>query len=68
MTPDPQTITAGPASPANRKTHLLARILRPHWKTLFVALIAVIGETAADILEPWPITIVIDNVLQGKTS
>ena len=38
MTPDPQTATAGLASPANRKTHLLARILRPHWKTLLVAL------------------------------
>jgi ATP-binding cassette, subfamily B, bacterial len=63
-----------PASPsatrfgalADRKTHLLARILRPHWKTLVVAFIAVIGETAADVLEPWPIKIVVDNVLQGK--
>jgi len=63
-----------PASPsvarlgalADRKTHLLARILRPHWKTLVVAFIAVIGETAADVLEPWPITIVVDNILQGK--
>jgi ATP-binding cassette, subfamily B, bacterial len=51
---------------ADRKTHLLARILRPHWKTLVVAFIAVIGETAADVLEPWPITIVVDNILQGK--
>jgi ATP-binding cassette, subfamily B, bacterial len=51
---------------ADRKTHLLARILRPHWKTLVVAFIAVIGETAADVLEPWPIKIVVDNVLQGK--
>jgi len=66
VTPDPQTATAGLASPASGKTHLLARILRPHWKTLLIALVAVIGETAADILEPWPITIVVDNVLQGK--
>jgi subfamily B ATP-binding cassette protein MsbA len=51
---------------ADRKTHLLVRILRPHWKTLVVAFIAVIGETAADVLEPWPIKIVVDNVLQGK--
>ncbi|HEX7795393.1 MAG TPA: ABC transporter ATP-binding protein [Vicinamibacterales bacterium] len=51
---------------ADRKTHLLARILRPHWKTLVVAFIAVIGETAADVLEPWPIAIVVDNILQGK--
>jgi subfamily B ATP-binding cassette protein MsbA len=63
-----------PASPsvarlgalADRKTHLLARILRPHWKTLVLAFLAVIGETAGDVLEPWPIKIVVDNVLQGR--
>jgi len=31
-----------------------------------VALVAVLGETAADIAEPWPITIVVDSVLQSK--
>jgi ATP-binding cassette, subfamily B, bacterial len=66
VTPASKTVTAGLASPASRKTHLLARILRPHWKTLLIALIAVIGETAADILEPWPIAMVVDNVLEGK--
>jgi ATP-binding cassette, subfamily B, bacterial len=40
--------------------------MRPHWKALTLALIAVIGETATDILEPWPIKIVVDNVLQNK--
>jgi subfamily B ATP-binding cassette protein MsbA len=44
----------------------LGRILRPHWKALVVALVAVVGETVADVLEPWPITIVVDNILQGK--
>src|SRR5262249_3450271 len=48
------------------KTHLLARILRQHWKALLVAFVAVLGETAADILEPWPITIVVDNIVEGK--
>ena len=66
MTPASATATAGLASLADRKTHLLARILRPHWKTLVLAFLAVIGETVADVLEPWPITIVIDNILQGK--
>ncbi|PYR05714.1 MAG: ABC transporter ATP-binding protein, partial [Acidobacteria bacterium] len=42
------------------------RILRPHWKTLLVALLAVVGETLADVLEPWPLKIVVDNILQGK--
>jgi ATP-binding cassette subfamily B protein len=40
--------------------------IRPHWVSLVLALIAVIGETLADILEPWPIKIVVDNVLQDK--
>ena len=44
----------------------LGRILRPHSKTLAVALLAVVGETLADVLEPWPLKIVVDNVLQGK--
>jgi len=66
VTPAAPTVTAGLASPAARKTHLLARILRQHWKALLVAFLAVLGETAADILEPWPITMVVDNILEGK--
>jgi subfamily B ATP-binding cassette protein MsbA len=40
--------------------------LRPHWPSLSLAFLAVIGETLADVLQPWPIKVVIDNVLQGK--
>jgi hypothetical protein len=39
---------------------------RPHWKALTLALVAVLGETFSDVLEPWPIKIVIDNILQSK--
>ena len=41
-------------------------LLRPHWKALSLALVAVLGETAADLLEPWPLKIIIDNLLQSK--
>jgi ATP-binding cassette subfamily B protein len=41
-------------------------IIRPHWKALTLALLGVLGETLADILEPWPIKIVVDHVLQSK--
>jgi ATP-binding cassette subfamily B protein len=44
----------------------LPRLVRPHWKGLTVALVAVIGETLADVLDPWPIKVVIDNILQSK--
>lgn len=59
-----KTKTAPP--PPGTQTLRLGRILWPHWKALVLALFAVVGETLADVLEPWPITIVVDNVLQGK--
>ncbi len=56
-----------PPSPLQALRKLrLGRILRPHWKSLSLALLAVIGETTADVLEPWPVTIVVDSVLQAK--
>src|SRR5471030_2133154 len=44
----------------------IADLLRPHWKALTIALVAVLGETLTDILQPWPIKIVVDNILQSK--
>jgi subfamily B ATP-binding cassette protein MsbA len=41
-------------------------LVRPHWKGLTLALVAVLGETLTDIAEPWPIKWVVDNVLHGK--
>src|SRR6185437_13274049 len=43
-------------------------LLRPHRGTLLLALAAVNGEAAADLLEPWPLKIVRDNVLHTKKS
>ena len=45
---------------------LVGHLARSHWKALTLALLAVLGETLADVLEPWPIKIVVDNILQGK--
>jgi len=44
----------------------IAELLRPHWKALSLALLAVLGETAADLLEPWPLKVIVDNLLQSK--
>jgi len=41
-------------------------LIRPHWKALSLAFVAVLGQTFSDVLEPWPIKIVIDNILQSK--
>lgn len=44
----------------------LSGLLRPHWGALSMAFAAVLMETTTDILEPWPVKLVIDNVLQSK--
>jgi len=41
-------------------------LLRPHLKLLMVGLAAVIGEGVADLLQPWPLKIVLDNVLKSR--
>jgi len=44
----------------------VAGLLSGHWGTLLVGLAAVAAETAAGLLEPWPIKIVLDAVLRAK--
>ena len=44
----------------------IAALLRPYWKSMVVALLAVVGETITDVLQPWPLKIVVDNVVQSK--
>jgi len=55
------------ASARNTETAGIWRWLRPHWATLSLAFLAVLGEALADVLQPWPIKIVIDNVVYGRT-
>jgi ATP-binding cassette subfamily B protein len=61
----PQSHTP-PADSRPSRTLRIVELVRPHWKALTVALVAVLGETLTDILEPWPIKVVIDNILQSK--
>jgi ATP-binding cassette, subfamily B, bacterial len=44
----------------------IIHLLRPHWKALTLALLAVAGETVTDLAEPWPLKIVLDSLLQSK--
>jgi subfamily B ATP-binding cassette protein MsbA len=44
----------------------LIRLLRPHWKLLAVAFVAMLVQSGADLLEPWPLKVVFDYVLGGK--
>ena len=54
-----------PKVPGARRLRL-SHLLRPYWPAITLALIAVLGETSADLMEPWPLKIVLDYVLQSK--
>lgn len=41
-------------------------LLRPHWKALLIAFFAVALESVADLMEPWPIKVVLDYVIGQK--
>jgi len=41
-------------------------LARPYWKSLVVAFAALVAEALTGLLEPWPLKIVIDNLLQSK--
>ncbi|MBZ5726993.1 MAG: ABC transporter ATP-binding protein/permease [Acidobacteriia bacterium] len=41
-------------------------LVRPHWKSLALGFLAVLGESAADLLQPWPLKVVFDNVLKSR--
>jgi subfamily B ATP-binding cassette protein MsbA len=43
-------------------------LLQPHWFALTVGFVAVVGEGAANLLEPWPLKLVLDDVLRSKGS
>jgi len=50
----------------SKQAGYLGPLLRPHWKYLTWAFLAALGEAAASLAEPWPIKLVLDNVLKGK--
>jgi len=45
----------------------LPRLLRPYWGLGVIALAAMLAESAADLLEPWPLKVVLDYVVGSKT-
>lgn len=53
-------------NPIMQKKIRITDLLYPHWPTLSLAFIAVIGESLTDLLEPWPLKIVFDYVFGSK--
>ena len=44
----------------------LWQLLRPYWKLLAIAFVAMLVQSAADLLEPWPLKVIFDYVLGSK--
>ena len=54
-----------PPAKSSRRLRIVD-LVRPHWKALTIALVAAVGQTLTGVLDPWPIKIVVDNILQSK--
>ena len=60
---------ASPAPFVSRRRGLsIWELLRPHQLQLWLGLLAITGESFADVLGPWPLKIVLDNVIGHKNS
>jgi ATP-binding cassette, subfamily B, bacterial len=53
------------ATASDRRRITIRDLLRPHAKALALGFLAVIGETAANLAEPWPLKVVLDTVSKG---
>lgn len=52
----------------DRKKISIGSLLRPHIGPLVLGFIAIAGESAANLLQPWPLKIVLDDVLRSHNS
>jgi ATP-binding cassette, subfamily B, bacterial len=53
-------------APLPAGTLSIVSLLRPYWPQMLLALVAAAGEAGAGLLEPWPLKIVLDNLLQHR--
>ena len=54
--------------PVRQKRLTIRELLKPHIAALIIGLLAVAGEGAANLLQPWPLKIVLDDVLRSHES
>jgi ATP-binding cassette, subfamily B, bacterial len=54
------------AAPLDGRKLTIRQLLRPHTKSLILGILAAVGSGIANLLEPWPLKIVLDNVLKSK--
>ena len=54
--------------PVRKKRLRIRDLLKPHIGALIIGLLAVAGEGAANLLQPWPLKIVLDDALRSHES
>src|SRR6267143_6164796 len=52
--------------PEKRKPLTIRDLLRPYTKALVWGTVAAVGDGIANLLEPWPLKVVLDNVLKSQ--
>jgi subfamily B ATP-binding cassette protein MsbA len=50
------------------RKNTIGAILRPHVKSLALGIVAAAGSAFANLLEPWPLKVVLDNVLRSRAT
>jgi ATP-binding cassette, subfamily B, bacterial len=56
-------IDISPAAGSFRRQARLLRYARPHWRGLLVLVVTMAANIGLDLLRPWPLKLVVDNVL-----
>src|SRR5438874_8785207 len=51
-----------------RKRLTIRRLLKPHAFSLGLGFLAVLGEAIANLLQPWPLKIVLDEVFRSNAA
>lgn len=44
----------------------VGRLIRPYWKQLAIAFVAMLMASASDLMEPWPLKVIFDYVIGSK--
>jgi len=57
---------SGSARPVHKNRLSIRELLKPHLLAISIGFLAVLGESAANLLAPWPLKIVLDDVLRGR--
>ncbi len=64
LAPEPTAASApNPARPAVAKGRLIRQLLRPYRGWLVIILVAMLVQTAMSLAAPWPLKIILDNVV-----